>query len=175
MSRFPLRILLLSLCLLLFEPAPAASQGDDPLSRATLTGLPGVRVVVADMTPDGTRAGLRASTFQAEVERLLRRGGIRILTRREVLTTTGHPYLYLTVGVQAVGSIPGSYTVHVSLLLHQTVTTVRNPALQVGATTWMTHPMIGFARARDLAADLELLTHLLVASFVDAYNAAKGL
>jgi hypothetical protein len=68
--------------------APASAQ-DSELSRKTLAGLPGVYVLVEELQPNITKydrylkkAGLSRARLKENVEKRLRAGGIRTLSRR---------------------------------------------------------------------------------------------
>ena len=79
--------------------------------------------------------GFDHRTFQTDMELKLRLAGIKVLTRAEILTTPGSPYLYLNV------TLPNpekrklsSYAI--DLEFSQLVILVRDPGISAIATTW---------------------------------------
>jgi hypothetical protein len=153
-KKLPLFIMALSGILSL----PISASGAGEFERATLKGLPGVRVFVEDIQPDAKADGLRREDIQTEVELVLRSSGIKVLTEEEHLKTIGMPYLYVLVGTNKIKMEGSYYSYSFHLDLTQQVTLVRS-RMRATATTWSTE-LVGIVGARDFnrlqqnAADL---------------------
>ena len=70
---------------------------DDEYARATLRGLGGVQVLVAEFRSDLEHAGLPRQQLQTDIEGRLRRAGIRVLAPEERPLLPRAPYLYVSV------------------------------------------------------------------------------
>src|SRR5438128_12486274 len=90
---------------------------DSELSRATLRGLPGVEVIVANLKPEVERAGLTKEQLQTDVELQLRKAGIRVFTSEESRRVQGQPWLY--VEVHALLSSHGLVVYNILVMLNQ--------------------------------------------------------
>ena len=99
--------------------------------RETLRGLPGVDVLIEDLDPDATAAGLSRDAIQADVELILRSSGIQVVPLGRVPVG---PYLYLNVITVKNGL--GVYAYSVSLELNQKVEVLSGTRKQVYAATW---------------------------------------
>ena len=101
-------------------------------------GLTGVYVVIH--TSEGAQKVLPAEQVRSDVEGQLRQEGIRVLSKKEWLTTPGRPQLWVHVHMtparlQGVEDTTGfSYNLHVSLL--QDCMLTRDAGLVTPAVTW---------------------------------------
>jgi hypothetical protein len=66
---------------------------DHEAARATLRGLPGVRVYISPLSSDIERAGLSLQQLQTDVELRIRQAGIPVLTEEERRVTLAQPWL----------------------------------------------------------------------------------
>jgi hypothetical protein len=102
---------------------------DSELSRETLRGLTGVKVVVEPLEPEIERAGLTTSQLQTDVELKLRLASIKVFTQAEPA-----PFLYVSATAQRLPDLP-IYAFSLRVELQQLVTLVRNSE-RAAATTW---------------------------------------
>jgi len=72
-------------------------QALDAGSRESLRGIPGLRVVVEDISPDASAGGLSEDAIRTASERTLHSKGIRVLTNTERTRSGSAPYLYINV------------------------------------------------------------------------------
>ena len=91
------------------------------LQRESLYGLEGVCLV----------EGLLTSRLQADVEEELSKASITVLLRSEV--GLADPLLYINVNIHKLDEL-FFYSIHVEL--HQLVTLVRDPSIELQAPTW---------------------------------------
>jgi hypothetical protein len=118
-------------CLDLITAQAAVTPGE----RASLAGLPGVKVVIDEIKSDAQADGLSEEGIRTAVELILRSNGIRVLTQSEWLTTPSGPYLYVTVNPMK--SKTGSYyAVGTIIQLNQRVSLVHRPEHTMAATTY---------------------------------------
>jgi len=82
---------------LLLLCAPA-SWADTEGERESLSGLPGVGVVVEKLVSDVERDSLTRGQIQTDVELRLRQARITVLTGEEILRTPESAFLYVRVG-----------------------------------------------------------------------------
>ena len=130
--------------------ATGAWAVDTPNERITLVDLIGVHVVFDEIGEAGERQGVTRAQLQPEVERLLRRAGLRVLTATEALASSGRPTLHLRVSVVRVGDVPDLYVYSVDLVLRQQVRLVRDRTIESYALTWSENRVVGAARAAQL-------------------------
>jgi hypothetical protein len=142
----PVAGILLVLALL----ATGAWAIDTPNERITLVDLTGVHVVFDEIGEAGERQGVTRAQLQPEVERQLRRAGLRVLTPTEALASSGRPTLHLRVSVVEVGDVPDLYVYSVDLVLRQQVRLVRDRTIESYAVTWSENRLVGAARAAQL-------------------------
>ncbi len=152
-----LAFLLLALSFLL---AGLGRADDAPGNRATLKGIPGVRVVVAPTNLDAERDRLRSGDIETDVERQLQDAGIPV-------TRSAPDVLYIDVDARKTGGSPRyACTTRVELL--QLVNLERDPQITVFASTW------GLVRVEEVSAyDLprvRVTVRELVDRFITAYR-----
>ena len=102
--------------------------------RESLRGLPGVHVLIENITKDAQADGLLVDSVRNAVELILRSGGIKILTESEILQTTPAAYLYVKIG--AYKNKSGLYGVSVRVSLEQRVSLLGAPQQIMFAPTW---------------------------------------
>jgi len=98
--------------------------------RESLYGLEGVCLVVEGLNPVIEKNGLATSRLQADVEEELSKVGIPVLPKEGEPTA---PILYVNVNVHKLDEL-FFYSIHVEL--HQLVTLVRDPSIEMQAPTW---------------------------------------
>jgi hypothetical protein len=132
---------------------------------ASLRGLKGVGVVVAELTPDAKRGGLVEEQLRMDVEWRLRKAGITVLSGADLHRAPGAPYLSISVAaLRGKGRLAPLFVYSAKVELKQGVTLVRDDSLDVSAATWVLAgvSMIGNSRFRKGV-------HGRVASYVDRF------
>lgn len=152
--------------------APAAWAIDTPNERITLVGLTGVHVVFDEIGEEGERQGVTRARLQPEVERGLRREGLRVLAPAEALASSGRPTLHLRVSVLRVPDVGNFYVYSVDLALRQQVRLVRDRTVDSYAVTWSEHRVVGAARADQLGVIRSVLLKK-VDEFVAAWRVSN--
>ncbi len=99
--------------------------------RESLYGLEGVCLVVEGLNPVIEKNGLLTSRLQTDVEEELSKAGIPVLPRSEVGPMD--PFLYVNVNAHKLDEL-FFYSIRVEL--HQSVTLVRDPSIEMQATPW---------------------------------------
>jgi hypothetical protein len=115
---------------------------DNEFSRPSLKGLTGVGVVVEGLSSNMDGMNLSREQIQTDVELRLRKAGIRVFSKSELLATPGVPYLYVNLGTfpfklangQTIGM---AFSIDVSIKQNVTLVRDRN-ATVMGAATWQT-------------------------------------
>jgi hypothetical protein len=167
------KYVLLAVVLILL-PTTRLFADDTPLTRETLTGLPGFHVIVEDMQPNLLRYEKYAKQFdlnrgsiQREVEKRLKEAGIGVLSRDAWLRTPGRPVLYVNVNTHESEKYWFSYNIKIEV--RQLAFLEANPAVKTLADTWsltMTG-LTNIGNFRQINDDLKTLT----ARFVEAFKA----
>jgi hypothetical protein len=141
---------------------------DDEAARETLKGLPGVVVLVWDVTPETAHGGVTTQQLQTEVERQVRRAGITVFSSEEA----GAPAekAVLTVSVTTLQHPGGLYAYAVDLAVYQTATLVHDPTPR-SLATW-TVGSVALVEASDLRAIFTSVREQ-VEKFIQAYRAVN--
>ena len=85
-------------------------------NQKPLVGLEGVQVVVEGPGPEGERLGLSKNQIKTDVERRLRKAGIRVLTNQEQVETPGTPHLYVKISASINKMGIFDYSINVDLI-----------------------------------------------------------
>lgn len=145
---------------------------DTPNERITLVGLTGVHVVFDEIGEEGERQGVTRARLQPDVERGLRRAGLRVLTPPEALVSTGRPTLHVRVSVLRVQDAADLHVYSVDLTLRQHVRLVRDRTVESYAITWSEQRVVGAVRADQLGVIRNALLKK-VAEFVAAWRVSN--
>jgi len=131
-----------SALLLLTVPAQPA---DPPEHRASLKGIPAIKVVVESLDRQAERDGLTEDQLQNDVELRLQKAGIRVTSSLE---EAGSSYLYLCVGT--VKHPSGLYAFNITLVFKEVVILERNQDVRLFSTTWSANDKLGTVGAYKL-------------------------
>lgn len=145
---------------------------DTPNERITLVDLTGVHLVFDEIGQEGEQHGVSRARLQPEVERLLRRAGLRVQTPTEALLSVGRPTLHLRVSVLRVPDAADFHVYSVDLALRQQVRLVRDRTIESYAVTWSEHRAVGAARADQLGVVRNVLIEK-VEEFVTAWRVSN--
>lgn len=144
----------------------STATADNPWQRPALQGLTAVGVMIEGVSQELEQDGVTESHLQTDVERRLRKAGIRVLTEAEWQQTPESPYLY--VRVTAARRAYGLYGYAISLHLKQMVVLGRDADIQLFAATWETGGAgtIGAMNVRGLRQSVIIY----VDEFITAYR-----
>ncbi|MHC4571667.1 MAG: hypothetical protein ACYS0C_06290 [Planctomycetota bacterium] len=145
----------------------------DKFERNSLVGLKGVGVVIEELSAKAERYGLSREQIRNQVERHLRKHGIKVLCEEERLLAAGRPHLYITVK-PLIGEKYGMCAIAYDVSLKQDVRLVREPSKKCVATTW-NHSAVNLTGTGVLADSVKLNLSVCVDEFINEYVAAKTL
>ena len=141
-------------------PGVCSASQTDTLARATLQGLPGIAVRIADLPDEIERAGLTKEQLQTDVELRLRQSGIPVFTGGENIPTLN---VILTIFRHNIASLY-IYAIEVAVL--QPVLLARNGSPAFG-NTW-DHTHVGAIGAAKLS-EVRNVVRDQVDKFMNAY------
>ncbi len=159
---------IMAMLLLALAAQPTAAQN---AVRSTLTGLPGVRLVVDDIPLDAERDGLTTASLRIEVELLLGQAQIKMLDLETWNKTPGKPRLQ--VSLAAVKNQLGTYGYNLDVQLFQTIQLSRQSSITVEAPTWEAPIMVHLANVTRLRDGLRQDVEDKIGAFVSAFLAAN--
>ena len=139
--------------------APFAS--DNEYTRSSLSGLPGVAVLVESISSEMKREGLTQSQIASDVASKLQEAGIQVLTRENRLWGPGTPYLYVNVDAFK----KKEYIYSIQLEFHQDVFLKRKPEIEVDVSTWSKRYVSATSNFKAIRAN----TKDMVAIFINAF------
>ena len=152
--------------------ASTAPALDTPNERITLVGLTGVHVVVYDMGTERDRERLTRPSLQAELEKRLRRAGLRPLGAAEALKSVGRPTLELRLNLARSRQAHHLYVYSVDLALRQQIQLARSRTIESFAITWSELPDVGTVEPAQLSVVLDAV-RAKVEQFIAAWQAAN--
>ncbi len=159
------------------EPPPATAKIDQIQTGASgspisLQGLKEIAVLVEELTPELSKAGVSRAQLQADVERALEAHGI-------ALREDADPYLYVLISgfehrdPRGLGT--GQFTYAIDLSLRQTVRLTWNPMIEVsGASTWLAMGQMGVRAKKSLEQDMSKIVDEMIGEFLAAYGQANS-
>jgi hypothetical protein len=150
---------------------PLLGQADDDPSRRTLGGWRGVTVVVAEISDEAQRDGLREDQIRTDVELRLRLAGVTVITQQESLSEPGVPFVYVYIHTRK--NTDGRYAYSARISAHQMVRLTRNPSVTSMGSTWATPPALGTVGADRLSSVRDHVLRDLTDQFINAYLAAN--
>lgn len=160
------------LFLLSFLTVPGFGE-DSEVSRATLTGLQGVGVVVEEMQPNiqkyAAKFGLSGAQIRRDVVQKLQEGGIRVVEGNEWLAIPGRPVLSVNVNTHETEKY--WYAYDIKMELRQLAVLEANPQVKTLASTWSIS-LTGLANIGNLNL-IRQDVGALAGRFVQAYRAVN--
>ena len=149
-------------------PAMRVWALDDEAARETLKGLPGVAVLVWDVTPETARGGVTKQQLQNEVEQQLRRAGITVSSSEDASTPSD--MALLTVSVTTLHHTENLYAYTVDLAVFQASALLRDPTPR-SLVTWSVGS-IALVESSDLRAIFTSVSQQ-VEKFIQAYRSVN--
>jgi len=130
--------LFLAVLVLLSSFAWPGFADDSEVSRATLAGIKGLRVVVEELQPNvqkyAARFGLSGAQIRRDVEQKLRESGLPVVEGNDWLTLPGRPALYVNINTHETEKY--WYAYDIKLELRQLAVLSANPQVKTLAGTW---------------------------------------
>lgn len=165
--------LMAALVLILAGGAPAwADTETDHPGRESLRGLPGVELIVEELSPDVFDAGLRPSAIEETARERLRKAGVPLLGRKDRLKTA--PAAALVIRVNTLHDKIGRFFLCVELELQQRVRLMREQGdSEQTAVTWATPALITVV-ADDNVKQIRDIVAKKVDKFAKEFAAANG-
>jgi len=167
------RIVIFSAIVFLMFGFNSIAQGiDTELTRQTISGLPGVNVMVEEMQPNikryAQKAGIMKEQIQKDIEMKLTSAGIKVLAWNDWLKTPGRPVLYVNINTHEYEKYWYAYDIKIEL--KQIVLLEANPKIKTLASTWSID-MTGVANIGTLSAirnNVRTMTDRFIAAFQNA-------
>jgi hypothetical protein len=163
------RLFMAGFLFLLSFPPPAHCE-DSEVTRRTLAGLKGVRVLVETMQPNvlshAQKAGVTTVQLHQAIEDRLHAAGIKTLAGDDWLKAKGHPILYVNINTHETEKY--WYAYDIKLELRQIVLLESDPRIKALADTWSIN-ITGEVNIGNLKL-LNKATLVLVESFIQAYK-----
>jgi hypothetical protein len=152
---------------------PQARAEDSQVTRKTLAGLQGVRVLLENLQPNiqayAQKAGITAAQLQQDIEGRLHAAGIGVIAGDDWLKTTGRPVMYVNVNTHETEKY--TYAYDIKLELRQIVSLEVNPKIKTLADTWSIN-ITGVANIGNLNV-LRKDAIVLVDRFIQAYKSVN--
>ena len=150
------------------SPSVAITPGDDEDSRSSLRDLAGVYVIIRIYEQESylKSLGFDEPSLRDDVELKLRSAGMKVVSKEDIHTLRGTPYLYVNILAHPV---PGAYFLYTSCVeLGQEVLLVADPSIVMFATTW-SGCSLGFGTDKTIVKQCRQTIKSLVDLFVKAY------
>jgi hypothetical protein len=153
--RTRIRIALVTLAALAALARPGQAQNFLVEQRDSLRGLPGLHVLIGELSPGTETDGLRRSDIQADLELQLRHAGIPVMSIAQAVAHPASPGVWIRL--EAVKREDGVYAVYVHVVVNQKVQLASGG--YVLAPTWEDGTMLTVDRAklrqvRDVVKDV---------------------
>lgn len=157
-------------CCLVLIGGVAAAKTPEERQADTLRALPGVYLVVENVSPSAEADGLTTDLVRGDIELQLRRAGIHLMSEPEWSRTPGKPFLYVRVSLAKSGP---RYAYHLEVQVLQRVKLERYLALApVQVPTWSAPEEIGIIEAARLQEVRRYLGDQM-GRFISAYLAVN--
>jgi len=157
-------------------PNVAAAE-NNPATRLSLQGLPGVGLVVGKIAPDASRDGLTEERLRKQTTARLRTAGIPALSADQQRRTPRRPALHVNVATSRLETDEYLYSIHVELV--QWVALLENGQKAIGAATpvpartWSAPNAFGIVPADQLRRHVEKAVATMLGEFVRAWHQAN--
>ncbi len=166
MSRVPLALAMLVAIL----PGTARAQRDSVRSASVaFRGVTTVTVVVAELPDIEGRPAQLDAQLRADVERRLRRAGLRVLAVESAPPTT--PYAFVRVNLTEASGGMQAWTTDVTF--DQTVVLQRMPSLSTFAPTWQAAGRLGLSPSEVVAQRVLVAVGAQVDELLEAWRAGR--
>lgn len=162
---------LIALFVTLFAASGLAE--DSAVSRATITRIQAIRIIVEEFQPNlqkyTDRLGPTAAQIHRDITRKLRLGGVHVVEGDEWLRVPGRPVLYVSINTHEPEKY--SYAYDIKVELRQVVFLAADTNIKSLANTWS----INITGVTDIG-NLQVIRHdvgILVDRFIQVYSAVN--
>jgi hypothetical protein len=170
--RYFLPFVSIALILSAFLALPVLAD-DSEVSRATLSGLQGVNVVVEEVQPNiqkyAAKFGLSGAQIRRDVVQKLQEGGMRVVEGNEWLAIPGRPVLSVSVNTHETEKYWYAYDIKIEL--RQLAVLEASPLMKTLASTWSLN-ITGLANIGNLNL-IRQDVGALAGKFLQAYRAVN--
>ena len=170
--RYFLPFVSIALILSAFLALPVLAD-DSEVSRATLSGLQGVNVVVEEVQPNiqkyAAKFGLSGAQIRRDVVQKLQEGGMRVVEGNDWLAIPGRPVLSVSVNTHETEKYWYAYDIKIEL--RQLAVLEASPQVKTLASTWSLN-ITGLANIGNLNL-IRQDVGALAGKFVQAYRAVN--
>ena len=170
--RYLLPFVSIALILSAFLALPVLAD-DSEVSRATLSGLQGVNVVVEEVQPNiqkyAAKFGLSGAQIRRDVVQKLQEGGMRVVEGNDWLAIPGRPVLSVSVNTHETEKYWYAYDIKIEL--RQLAVLEASPQVKTLASTWSLN-ITGLANIGNLNL-IRQDVGALAGKFVQAYRAVN--
>jgi len=170
--RYLLPFVSIALILSAFLALPVLAD-DSEVSRATLSGLQGVNVVVEEVQPNiqkyAAKFGLSGAQIRRDVVQKLQEGGMRVVEGNEWLAIPGRPVLSVSVNTHETEKYWYAYDIKIEL--RQLAVLEASPLMKTLASTWSLN-ITGLANIGNLNL-IRQDVGALAGKFLQAYRAVN--
>ncbi len=139
--------------------------GQYSIQQESLRDLKGVYISVESLAPEIQKDGLTKDRIRKDVELMLRKAGIKILSKKEWFDVEGSPCLYVNAHVVKLRETR-EYIYSINISFKQTVYPARKPVEITGAATWTIGGIIGITPDLD---KIRASVKTQVEDFIKAY------
>lgn len=143
--------------------------GQYSIQQESLRDLKGVFISVENFAPEIQKDGLTKDRIRKDVELMLRKAGIKILSKKEWFDVEGSPFLYVNTHVVKLRETR-EYIYSINISFKQTVYPARKPVEITGAATWTIGGIIGITPDLD---KIRASVKTQVEDFIKAYLAVN--
>lgn len=161
--------IILAMCLAVVWAAGAFAVLSE--KQLSLAGIKTLCVFVQELTEETKKAGLTREQIQTDVERRLKREGIRVVSEEECAELAGSPVLYVNISAPKM-KYTAAFVYHIDLGLLQKVALVRDPKIRIMGVTW-TRGRLGYCPERTFVTSVRETVEYLMDEFVEDYLAAN--
>jgi hypothetical protein len=163
-----LRCILL-LALLAVISLPAAAQGME--SGVALDGLTGVEIRVHEMSSLDPADGLSKELIRGDVEKLLKKAGLKVLSEEEWLSAPGNPTLSVKINIRK--ETKRSHIAILETRLEQNVSLERDPSKRLSTITWTAGETLTDSSTKELATEARRYVEIFVEQFISDWEDAN--
>jgi len=154
---------------LLLNTTSSSLAGQYTVQQESLRDLKGVYISVENLSAGIQKDGLTKDRIRKDVELMLRKAGIYILSKKEWFDTEGSPFLYVNAHVLKLPAT-SEYIYSINISFKQTVYPARKPVEITGAATWTTGGIVGITPDLD---KIRASVKAQVEEFIKAYLAVN--
>jgi hypothetical protein len=104
--------------------------------KKSLAGIPSVTVIVEPLSAQVPELGVTESQIKNDIELILRRNGIRVISNEECSAIVGCANFYLNLNITEVSSMKDFFSFAVDLEVEQFVSLARKPDMMLMAVTY---------------------------------------